>query len=218
LSFPAIAFSTYLKNVNHPELGRITKNILKRLKKTAQSIRRARLVHSAVDQEMEQIFSDPAVKKFVRCGKRCSHCCYSHVAITSDEADLLAQKIKEKNIQIDYAKLNIQQAAGDSIELWNKIPHPMRSCVLLDESGSCSLYEDRPSACRVNNVVSDPQYCRLDQGEQPIRLLLTERADMAMVAHFLYTQQSKGLVSGTIPQLLWQSLQQKTQEVINSSP
>ncbi|MBT3234474.1 MAG: YkgJ family cysteine cluster protein [Bdellovibrionales bacterium] len=216
MSFPIIAFSTYLKNLNQPKLIKITKTLLKKLYKTTSAKRRARLVHQVVDSEMKDLFNDCAVKKFVRCGDGCAHCCYSHVAITSDEADLLAHRVMEQGVEINYTRLQLQQKAGDSIEAWNQIPHSMRRCVLLDQSDSCMVYSDRPSTCRINNVVSEPELCRLDQGERPISLLLTERADMAMIAHYIYSKQSKKLVTGTIPQLLWQSLHQKSEQV--SSP
>lgn len=97
-----------------------------------------------------------------------------------------------------YIQANVENDA----KKWFEIPYELRGCVFLDEKGACSIYEDRPSVCRTNNVLSSPKLCETKDGkEKAIRLLNTEKADMAMIAGYEASGEA-----GTLPTMLWKAL------------
>lgn len=75
---------------------------------------------------------------FVACGKGCSSCCYMNVTITVEEATQLSKTAGRKMTQLTAIKLHAAtEFAG-------------RACPFLDPKGLCSVYTDRPLACRLH--------------------------------------------------------------------
>lgn len=142
-------------------------------------------------------------KKFITCHRGCSACCHTQVSVNKDEADLLAYRIINDNLEIDLTKMYIQANVDNDAKKWFEIPYDLRGCVFLDKDGACTVYNDRPSVCRTNNVLSPPKMCETKDGvEKSIRLLNTEKADMAMIAGFEMSGEA-----GTLPMMLWKALQ-----------
>jgi Fe-S-cluster containining protein len=88
------------------------------------------------------------------CKKGCNFCCYTKVAVSSDEAELLVEAAKEEGIEFDLTQLSIH----NGIEL-TAMPYELRKCPVLGPDGSCRLYKYRPAVCRTLNVASDPKLC-----------------------------------------------------------
>ncbi|MCY4523559.1 MAG: YkgJ family cysteine cluster protein, partial [Halobacteriovoraceae bacterium] len=153
-AFPAVAGQTYLHYKNDQALFKITKNLIKKLKKIKNKINRVRYAHIVINKYLEELFKDPIVDKYVACKKGCSFCCHTQVSITEDEALLYVDKIMKEEIKIDLHRLHIQSQAGNDASKWYEIPYEVRKCVFLGNENQCLIYEDRPMVCRSNNVLS----------------------------------------------------------------
>jgi Fe-S-cluster containining protein len=97
----------------------------------------------------------PYVKR-IACKAGCSHCCYSRVDVTIEEAVLLAELVEHEGLELDNERLSAQVAARED---WDRLPHDRAACVFLDGStGRCRVYEHRPLVCR--------KYFALDNSDQ----------------------------------------------------
>jgi Fe-S-cluster containining protein len=134
-----------------------------------------------VQQKMDELAKNTDHK--INCGKGCSFCCFQHVAITDDEAQLMLEYAKEKNVEIDYERLERQQKAKSDVE-FKALPVKDRRCVFLNSFASCSIYDHRPMACRKVLVVSDPLDCDTENrpGAQVGQLVDVEAEVMASAA------------------------------------
>lgn len=202
MNFPKLALNTFLRLKDQPEFQSLWKALAKRLRKLNSGVRKARFIHKEIDQVLkEQIEGDSFVKSSISCKKGCYFCCYSHIAITEAEAELLAKKIIQGH-EIDLERLHVQANAENDEEKWNSLTLESKRCVFLDESNSCSIYEDRPSVCRTNYVISDPRICHPEYpGKANFRMLKTEKADFMAMA--LFTQSKE---NGTLPYMVWKTL------------
>ncbi len=199
---PAIAKKTYDRLKSDIKFRRLTSNMKQAMKTLRSPFVRAELLHREVDRELKTLFKDPLVKKHVSCEAGCTACCHTQVSVTNDEATLLARKILNKEADVNLGKLYIQGIAENEADEFYKIPYHMRACIFLNESGLCSVYDDRPAVCRTNNVVSDPVECSTEEGiEKPIRLLNTPTADMLIAGAFMAS-----LENGTLQNMVWKAL------------
>lgn len=193
MNVPAVAKRSFYELRNHPEYNGIINTVVTALKKIKTSIQRAKHVHEVVDQYNEEVFSHPLVKQLSPCKKGCSACCHTQVSVTQDEAELLFQRIQEGS-KVDLNRLKIQMTVMNNGDDFFKIPYEDRRCIFLDKEGACSVYEDRPSVCRTNAVLSDASLCDTSHGIKPIRLIKTSKSDMAIYAFYLASEDS-----GTLP-------------------
>src|ERR1039458_9464900 len=69
------------------------------LNETPPGPTRARVLHNKIDKALVAAKQRPAFKD-TPCGSGCSACCHTNVDITGDEAELLAQRVRE-GIDID---------------------------------------------------------------------------------------------------------------------
>lgn len=95
---------------------------------------------------------------------------------------------------MDLSRLKIQMTAMNNGEDFFRITYDDRRCIFLDSEGSCTVYEDRPSVCRTNAVLSEASLCDTSNGIKPIRLIKTSKSDMAIYAFYLASEDS-----GTLP-------------------
>lgn len=75
---------------------------------------------------------------FVACGKGCSSCCHMNVTITLEEAAQLSKAADRKMANLAAT------VDHDPAEFAG------RACPFLDRKGLCSVYADRPLACRLH--------------------------------------------------------------------
>lgn len=199
--FPAVAYRTYQMLKDQKGFKDLYRKTVNRLRYFNSSIKRAELVHKLVDLEMNELFKDDVISKNVTCKASCTACCHTQVSITQDEADLLAREITN-GAQVDLKRMRNLSETGNDADLFYKTPYEERACPFLDDSGLCTVYENRPSVCRTNNVISDPAFCETKGGvEQPVRLLNTHKADMIIMASFKSNPEN-----GALPQMVWKAL------------
>lgn len=201
MKVPAIAKKSFDQLKSHPVYMEIVKIVLQKLKNISSPLKRARFIHQMVSEFNEEVFTHPLVRQLSPCRGGCTHCCHSEVSITKDEALLLVNHIQEGGVEIDHASLEVQ---GDAGEKFMNLSYAQRKCVFLDETGLCKVYDDRPSVCRTNAVIGTPDQCDTSESIQPLRLILTQKADMTIYASFLFSEES-----GTLPQLVSRHLSKK---------
>lgn len=205
---PAIATRTYKMFQEDSSFRKLIKRMTQKISKISDPIKKAKYVHKKINEEIESQFKNQMVDKLVQCKKGCSACCHSQVAITESEAFLLAQKVDE-GYGIDFERLQIQAMAGNSAKEFFKLSYEERACVFLNDSNQYSIYEDRPSVCRTNYVLSDPVNCEIRDGESPsVQLLNTFSADSWVYSYF-----KLGNNNGALAFLLQRVLKEKDNKI-----
>lgn len=196
MNVPAVAKKSFHELQGRKEFLTIVQDVLKRLRKTPNDIKRARFVHKLIDQFNQEVFSNPIVQEMSPCKAGCSMCCHTQVSVTEDEARLLVMRINE-GTSIDESLLEKQMAVGNDDFKFFSLSYEERRCIFLNDLGQCKVYEDRPSVCRTNAVLGAADQCDTKSGVRPVRLVKTEKADMVIYASFLSSQ-----TSGTLPSLV----------------
>lgn len=200
---PAIAVRTFKLFKEESSFRKLIKQMTRKIQKINDPIKRAKFVHQKINQETSALLANPDVRKYVQCKRSCSACCHTQVAITEDEAKLLAKLVKEGN-PIDWSRMFIQAEVGESTEKYYKLTYDQRKCIFLNSSGDCSIYEDRPSVCRTNYVVSDPKDCEVRNDQcNSVQLLNTYSADSWVYSFFKSSSKN-----GTLPAMLKEALSQ----------
>jgi uncharacterized protein len=91
-----------------------------------------------------------AIAPHAPCKRGCSHCCHIPVGVTATEAAVIG-----KRIGVEPAKVKHRTDFGN--DPWG-YAHP---CVFL-KNGECSIYDDRPTACRIHfNLDIDNELCKM---------------------------------------------------------
>lgn len=88
-----------------------------------------------------------AAKPHLACDRGCAHCCSITVALSSDEASLIGNRIGVSPEQVPDGQE--ETILADS---FFGIPCPFL------ENGECSIYETRPAACRLHCTLDDDSY------------------------------------------------------------
>lgn len=159
----------------------------------------------SISASMVAISTEHAARegKTISCQRGCTHCCRQLVPVAPLEAkrltEVLAALPKEKRqviLQRFADALQKLEAAGllgakpaqglralvsketDALAAWNDVSrhyYELRiDCPFL-ENDSCSIYEERPIACREYNAVTSPDLCEafdsaIETIERPVRL------------------------------------------------
>lgn len=200
MNVPAIAQKTFIELKGHLEAMELVQFILKKLNKNHYPIKRARYVHRLVDELSEYIFKDPRIQTLSPCKSGCAACCHTQVSVTTDEAELLALRVRE-GAKVELDRLLLQSAVKNSYAAWGALTYEERKCVFLDDENRCSVYEDRPSVCRTNAVIGEASQCDTREKTQNQQLIKTPEADLAIYASFLHSQGG-----GTLPYMLSKAL------------
>lgn len=114
-------------------------------------VRATKEAHKLLDREIPVALDGVRVS----CKKGCSFCCYIHVDISDTEAQILAPKVTP-----DMA-IELLNQAPHNLATWSMMPYKERKCVFL-KNNECSVYEDRPLACRKYVVVSPAKKCNTE--------------------------------------------------------
>jgi Fe-S-cluster containining protein len=192
MNVPAVAKRTFEKLQNELEFIKIVNFILDSLKKISNFKERSKFIHAAVDEFNQEVFNHPLVKEFSPCKSGCTACCHTQVSVTQDEAELLAARITN-GVKINSERLHMQSQVQNDQEAFYNLNFADRKCIFLNDEGLCSVYEDRPSVCRTNSVLGSPSQCDTSKTVQPVRLVLTPKADMAIYAAFLFSSENGAL-------------------------
>jgi len=203
MNIPAIAKATFENLKNQPEFFSIFQSITDHLKRIKNNKERARFVHNVIEEYNSEVFAHPLVKQFMPCKAGCTGCCHTQVSVTSDEANLLIERI-EQGIEIDLSRLNLQATAGNDADAFFKLSYNDRKCVFLNEKGECNVYSDRPSVCRTNAVLGSADQCDTTNGQKELRLIRTPKADMAIMGAFANSEEN-----GTLPFMIKKLLKEK---------
>ncbi|PCI19458.1 MAG: hypothetical protein COB62_05565 [Piscirickettsiaceae bacterium] len=102
------------------------------------------------------------VSEGVDCRQGCSYCCYFRVDVSANEVFTLADYVQSTFDKNDLD--NLLQKATDNKKKISMLSQAKRvvtniACPLLDEEGSCTVYEARPSMCRKIHS-TDVQACK----------------------------------------------------------
>lgn len=135
-------------------LTRMGKERQQSLARTAERIAQAdepqwirlRALYTLLDKYMEFITPD------IACRRGCNHCCHGGVSVARTEAEMIGRKlgIRPKKVPARDPKVN-------DISWGYHNP-----CTFLRD-GECSIYEDRPLACREHTHIDiDSTLCELD--------------------------------------------------------
>ena len=116
---------------------------------------RAREAHAKVDCYLRDDVEQS--KSSLSCRSGCAHCCKIPVHVTDAEADAAIAEAKRVDWAIDRRRLKRQSRAG--LRNWSRLGAADRRCVFLGEDDRCRVYEHRPTACRLHNVLSAPDLC-----------------------------------------------------------
>lgn len=109
-----------------------------------------RLIHEITTKGLAHISDIP-----VACKKGCSHCCFVWVSVSAPEIIYLSKLIRLRGKEaIDAIRQAHDATKSFGFEERPEHPHP---CPLLVEN-LCSVYETRPSACRLA-VSADAAIC-----------------------------------------------------------
>lgn len=198
MSLPAIAVRTYNYFKDDSSFRKLIKQMRKKLAKLGNPMKAASYVHKKIDEEIEQQFKNPNVKELVSCKRGCNACCHTQVAVTEGEAALLAERILEDNLDINFARLLMQANFSNDSSSFYKLAYQDRACVFLSDEGTCQAYDIRPSVCRTNFVLSDPANCKVTFGSTPqVQLLNTFGPDS-----WVYSLFKESKFNGSLPVLL----------------
>jgi len=122
---------------------------------------RAMTVHNIIDSELQlSKFHDVNEWEKVKCKKGCSGCCKQKILVTDEEAELLRGRtiINKPDLKNHNAR-----------------------CMFLAHDGECSVYNDRPSVCRLLVSKSDPKLCETGANRE---LIYTNKAEVVSAAYF----------------------------------
>jgi uncharacterized protein len=200
MNVPAIARKSFEELRQQSVFINIVNFVVEHLSRLSSLVVRARLVHEMVDEFNKDVFSHPLVKELSPCKQGCSACCHTQVSVTADEADLLVQRI-EAGMAINQNRLRAQMATKDDAREFFKLSYEDRKCIFLDNTGSCSVYDDRPSVCRTNAVLGSADQCKTGDAQGEMRLVKTSKADMVIYAAYLCSKES-----GSLPNMIGKRL------------
>lgn len=117
-------------------------------------------VYKYFESNMKE-YSDSSVQRApIACRKGCSFCCYLKVESMSGEMEyLLSVLSKDQKENLDRNKIVERLEASKTMPA--SYGHAGKPCVFLSSSGTCSVYENRPLACR-SMVVTNATHCEIN--------------------------------------------------------
>lgn len=112
-------------------------------------------IYKFIDHHNDEIF-----KKDTICAKGCSYCCYMNVDVTEVEASYIAEYTKRP------LNKNINNSLYSDISKYSGTP-----CPFLDiHNGSCTIYDFRPTVCRMYHVFESADKCKEGEGQKEVNI------------------------------------------------
>jgi Fe-S-cluster containining protein len=162
-----------------------------------------------------------AAQYHVQCTTGCAHaeagCCSLIVLTETTEAEYIVARNRAAVVRA-YPKLvehvrRIESELGYEVlemfadrEVERRAAaayHAMRMpCAFLDDARRCTIYRDRPLACRTHFVLSDPALCSSEADEEPDHTTLDKGTRVSSQAHLCHeVARVRGVLGmGTLPQ------------------
>ncbi|WP_413294623.1 YkgJ family cysteine cluster protein [Bdellovibrio sp. HCB185ZH] len=145
----AETFKAFLLSLDN-ELSRVRDDLME----VPTGTLRARALHALVEEEID---SEKDIQ--ISCRKGCAACCHMEVEVTSHEARILGNLVKEGHT-IDRERLKKQSQRELQDPQWKQGKRNADNpCVFLNDEGSCSIYEHRPVMCRRHSVTTPAKNC-----------------------------------------------------------
>ena len=131
--------------------------------------RKLRVLYDALDPAAEKAAREHPEK--VSCHDGCHGCCFQMVGITIPEGLLLAKAMLERD-DWEARALRMREACEPLLGTITRKAYFRRRipCAFLDD-GRCSVYAERPAACRFHYIVSPAADCYPESGEKGTRAL-----------------------------------------------
>jgi Fe-S-cluster containining protein len=167
-------------------------------------------VYAQLDGQVKQAIKGAQLKP--SCKKGCTHCCYIMTAMHAVEGVVLAQavmklpnwkEIAQKAREVSFKLLEHGHDRGAFFRSGTPCP------LLNVEKGECSVYEKRPSVCRLYMVVSDPAKCAPSHTAADVSIVNTSYFE-AKTMQFCIEVSGGVLVLAPIPLMLLFSLPKAT--------
>lgn len=137
--------------------------------------------------------------KRIFCAAGCSNCCTLFVQATLIEALLVAAELDATQLyKLQEYVLRQQESltgVSDLLTILRKQRQEIGPCPFLDNAGSCSIYAQRPLACRALLSTKPSEWCSvdfstLDPLEKRLYLESLERPVVAFPVHYVATTQN----------------------------
>jgi Fe-S-cluster containining protein len=112
------------------------------------------------------------------CGKGCSWCCSHKVGVTVPELIAIVDQLRASPERLEVVRTKAAALAQNpAIFSDSEKPRARIACALLDEDGSCGVYEARPLPCR-SWLSTDVESCKqhLDEKAEPKLILAAARS------------------------------------------
>jgi Fe-S-cluster containining protein len=174
------------------------REILDKLTPLKPGTERGKMAHELIDEQNVK-YADATTT----CQKGCAYCCHLEVEITEDDAEVVADAIIRGNLSYDKKRLQAQAERANKADIWLKGAIPDNRCVLLDESGSCRIYEDRPTTCRKHAVFGPAKDCAELSESLNVRLIPMNEIIMSVHTNL------PGHTFGTFPKLVHAALEKR---------
>jgi Fe-S-cluster containining protein len=169
----------------------------------------------------------------IHCGRGCSSCCTLAVSAVFTEARIIAGSLSEARAARvrEHARLLLDNSRDcpDLLSWLRMYRAVMGACPLLDEDGSCSIYDIRPLSCRSLISTRESRYCGLDFGslsreEKAAFIAGLDSAEVSFPMHYAKTprEQAEAIEAeaartmtdflgfslyGSLPFLIWLELE-----------
>lgn len=148
---------------------------------------------SQVDNNIERHKTDEELKNY-SCKRGCSFCCYYEINLSDDEYQLIRSKHGINVNELESIKKQNKLS-------WAQIPYKDRKCPFLINN-ECSIYEDRPLACRQHYVINLPQNCSEEDNIWHPRTIYQKFLDQNLnLMGFIYKHPRKSLSKHIIAEL-----------------
>lgn len=161
---------------------------------------RAKNEAAALDELIaDWLRSRAASGKCTFCAAGCANCCTLFVQTTLVEALIVAERldaVQSERLE-EYVKRQREIFAGESdfLAILRKQRTALGPCPFLGATDSCTIYEQRPLACRALLSTKDPAWCgadfsTLDPLEKRLYLESLESEVVAYPVHYVASTQS----------------------------
>ncbi len=137
----------------------------------------------------------------IHCGRGCSGCCSLVVNATFPEARFLADSLsgqQGERVAAHVARLRHHLPNCTDLKSFLRLHRKeIGSCPLLDEEGSCGVYDRRPFSCRALLATLDSRWCSIDfsalpSAEKEAFVASLDRGAVAFPMHYAAAPQEVG--------------------------